>query len=491
MLSATVSRWCSLAVVGALTLVTISGIAAQDATAAKGKAKAKVDAPAKTAVAKEDTKLNIEPLIWPEKDREKLLRNEFPELPATPITAQQIQSVLEMARGGASADAALIKRYVDFYAAELTRRVNIAGMTGEGLDPDKPRTPEEMRRARALDDAASRLIEPLAVPPTAGTQSFRRMYSEQLKRVAEPLLSGHLLTRSFFMVVLSRAAAPELASVIVDALADADQTYTVKMLGAVGLIATSRGGRRPLDSNREAIPAAESLLAFLEQNPDAPWPVQMRCLEALGVLRQSTPDPASRKAEFADIPFQILANPDADALVRTWAAWALSRMEFQGLGGAPNLELVAYQLGRAAAAAGDKLITVPVPTEAPTRNLKMAARYAEPLIRALEAFEGDPELRGSGFNRMAAGASGTRGIEQRIRALATAAVQFTLSAGNQVVDARAAVRAANDELKAFLASNPPKNLSLYAGGPTVQLAAAASKPAAEPREPAADAKPQP
>ena len=403
--------------------------------------------------------LELDAPIWAEAHRDALMRNSFRELTGPPLSAEQLNSVLEMARGDAPSDAVLIKRYVDYYAAELTRRPNLDAMMGtEGADA---------RRARDLDKAANGLIAPLNMPVSSNNQAFRRVYTNQLKSVAPALLEGHLFSRSFIMVVLSRVATSDFVPLFIEAIASDEQPYTVKMLAASGLIAASQGGRRPLDPNREGIPAAQALLAFLEADPSAPWPVQARCLEALGVLRQSTADPVSRSAEFADLPFQILMDEKVDPQLRAWAAWSLSRLAYPGLGGAPNLEAVAYALGKAAVAAGEKIVAIPVPAASPTKNLKLVARGSEPLVRILEAFEGEPELRGSGFKALAAGSSAMRGVEERIRALTSASVLLSQSAGSQVNQSREAVQAAVTELKSYLAANPPKKPEFYTGGPSI------------------------
>jgi hypothetical protein len=102
-------------------------------------------------------------------------------------------------------------------------------------------------------------------------------------------------------------------------------------------------------------------------------------------------------------------------------------------------------------------------------NLKLAARWSEPLVRALDAFSGETELRGSGLNSMAGSAANLRAIEQRVRALTQASLQFSISAGNQVPESKKAVVAATQELKSYLQANPPKSLLLYRGGPEAKL----------------------
>jgi hypothetical protein len=459
-----------------------AGAAAQESAAGKGEtAEPAKDAPAAAegAVPEALPSVSTEPTLWAEPRRRELLRNEFKEYAgpslSEPERAALFNSVLQMARGGAL-DRAAIKRHVDTNAVELTKRSNIAAMMGtEGAG----------RNTRALDEAANRLIQPLLEAPTAANTAFRGVYVANLLAAAPTLLQGHLLTRTLFMVVLSRAGSPEVIPELIKQLSDPSQTHSVKLLAAVGLTAAGQRGRRLLDPNAQSIPAARAIASFLQEEKDLPWPVQVRALEALGSMRQSTANPLGARPEIAAVAFELLADPEVDPIARVWAGWAISRMDFPQQAGEPNIELVAYELGEAAAAVGEKVVEVPFAKETPARNLKLVARWSEPLLRILDAFVGDPEVSRSGLNRQAARAIALRGIEQRIRALASACLAYSQSVGGQVEAARADVVAALDELKRYLAQNPPKEAQFFPGGPEVALPDPAPGAAAKKAESAA------
>jgi hypothetical protein len=415
--------------------------------------------------------LPVDPVLWPEPRRAELLRNEYPEI-SGPIMSVRDRDTLaariaEMAQGR-GLDRAEVKRHVDHNVSELTRRANIAAMLGsEGAG----------RNPRALDEAANRLLAPLLEPSTPANQSFRREYVARLLDHQQQILRGHLLSRAFYMVVLSRAGIPEVVPLMIELIRDPEQPYTVKLLAAVGLTTASDQGRRPLDANTQAVPAARALAQFLRSVPDAPWPVQIRCLEALGSLRVATENPLSGGAEIAGVAFEILANPAYEPLVRAWAGRALSRLVYPTQVRGLNLDLVAYELGWVAVAAGEKIVSLPIPESAPTKNLLLVSRWVEPLLRALEAFVGDEQIRGSGLNALTGGSALTRGVEQRIRALASAAIRYSQSAGAQVRLARVDVEAALEELRTYLTNNRPENAEFYAGGPVAELPAAGSSAA--------------
>jgi hypothetical protein len=421
------------------------------------------DQEAKSAAAETTPSLTTEPMLWAEPRRRELLKNEFKEYAGVslsePERASLFNSVLQMAKGGAL-DRTAIKRHIDSNSVELTKRANIAAMMGsEGAG----------RNPRALDEAANRLIQPLLEPPIAANSAFRGLYIANLMAAAPSLLEGHLFTRTLAMVVLSRTGSPEVIPILIEQINNPEQTQMVKLLAAVGLTAATQQGRRLLDPNSQSIPAARALAELLSNDPSLPWPVQARALEALGALRQATSQPLNSQPEIAAAAFELLANSDAQPSTRAWAGWALSRMLYSSPQGAVNHELVAWELGQVAASVGESVAAIPFAKETPTRNLRLVARFAEPLLRILDAFAGEPEVTQSGLNRLVSSPTALRGVEQRIRALAAACLQYSQSVGGQVEGARAEVVATLDELKRYLVQNPPKQGEFFAGGPKVEL----------------------
>ncbi len=414
-----------------------------------------------------------EPELWQEPLREELLRNEFKELNAPFLNVNEQRSVIAMARGQAPVDRNLVDKYVKHFAGELTRRTNIEAMLDPGSRP---------QQAKMLETAAKALVDPLLEPVSGPNAAFRRFYVEKLLDVAPVLLQGHLHTRTFYMIVLSRTGSPEVVPILISQLKDPNQTLMVKLLAAVGLTNVAQHGRRLLDPTSQAIPAAQALAEFLENNPDAFWPAKWRALEALGSLRQATENPLRNQAELAAVAFQFLSDPESKPDVRAWAGWALSMMVIPTQVQNFNYELVAYEIGRAAADIGTLLTEIPMPKEQPTRNLRLVQRLLDPLLRLLSAFTGDPEIRGSGLdNSTHPSASGSRdrvrAIEQRIRVVAKAGIELTQSAGVQIPQRQQALVVAVEELKNYIAQNPPKSGELYPGGPQVSLPEVKKAPA--------------
>jgi hypothetical protein len=441
-----------------------------DTSKPAGEAEAKADAgqdpaagtPATAEADKPAEALVEDRITWPEPNREQLLRNDFKELPGQVLNDRDRGAVLTMASGGEPADPALIKKYVDSYTSDLTRHANIDAMLGQS---------DNARLQRALNDAASRLLQPLLEPATEANAAFRRQYISALLSRADALLQGHLYTRTFAMVVLSRTNAEEVIPVFIREIENPEQTYTVKLLAAVGLANVSQQGRRPPEATSRGVPAARALADFLRNAPDAPWPVICRSLEALASLRLATTNPLQGQAEVASVPFELLASEETDAEVRGWAGWALSRLNYPPQVKGLNPDLLAHLLGRVAVALAARIEAIPVTGPADAANLRLVARQARTLIRVLEAYTGSPDVRGSGLSYLPNATPAIRGIEQRVRAVTDAAVKLSQAAGAQIAPARKAVTDAAAELSAYLKQNPPKNAEFFTGGPQVPAAA--------------------
>ncbi len=401
----------------------------------------------------------VDKLQWPEPRRQELLRNEFKELPTTLLVDRERSAVLEMSRGQGILDNALVKKYVNSYASELTKHANIAVMLGQE---------STARNQRVMDDATGRLLQPLLEPVTPANLAFRREYVNALIAQAPTLLNGHLLTRTFYMVVLSRTGSEDLVPVYIDQLADPQQTYMVKLLASVGLSNLAQNGKRPPDASSRAIPAAKAIADFLRVGSgEAPWPVICRNLEALGSLRQSASNPLSGRADIADPAFFLLSGQEADPQVRIWAGWALSRLQYPSSVRDVNFDLLAYELAQTAGFLGDQVTRVPLKGDQVARNQRMVAKYTESLLRILEAFTGTSEIRSSGLTPLSGDSAYVRGYEQRVRALASLSLQLSQAAGTQIEASRKSLSESVSDLKTYLDQNQPKSRFFYAGGPEI------------------------
>ena len=401
---------------------------------------------------------------------EAALKNEFKELkqPRPILTESDRNAVGLMATGQANPDAAKIQLYVQTYAYELTRHRTIENL----LDPaGDPREADRMARATAA------LIDPLDKANQNRAQRFREDYTRALVGALGPLLKSHLFTRMEAMVVLSKSGDKAALRLLADVLKDKDQVLAVKERAAVGLIQIAQ--RQALGPS-EAIPAAQALSDFLQNDPDAFWPAKVRALEALGALRQVTSNAAQGQPDLATTALKSLADPKAKPDVRAWAGWALGMMQFSGLAGKYNFSLIGYHLGQAAVDIGGRIVAVDA-----DKNYGRAHHYTALLLQLLEAFRGDPAVPGSGLLNLGhPGAASARPflqqVEQNVRDIAKAAVELSRAPRDRTPpkdaakaknfrNPRAAFRAELakqvNELKVFLGKNSPSDRSFVPGGP--------------------------
>ncbi|HEU5116137.1 MAG TPA: hypothetical protein VFT74_05610, partial [Isosphaeraceae bacterium] len=170
--------------------------------------------------------LKAEPELWAEPNRQALLQNSFQEISRPIVTSSEAARILQMAQGRAGVDQAILNKYIEYYAGELTKHAYIDSLLNPQADD---------KGAKAMEAATNQLVRPLLEPETSNNAVFRKAYIEKLAKIAPVMLKGHLHTRTFFMVVLSRARSPLVVPTLVDVLKDPDQPATVKLLAAVGI----------------------------------------------------------------------------------------------------------------------------------------------------------------------------------------------------------------------------------------------------------------
>jgi hypothetical protein len=432
----------------------------------------------------------------------ELLTNDFPELPPNVLSKVEIDKVKEMGAGRGGVDRALIEKYIKHYAAELTSRRNLDAMMNTGASK-----PDQLQRAKALEQAQQALVEPLTAAASAGNAPFRREYIRALLAALTPLLKQHLHTRTFAAIALSRAVDEQIAKTLVDQINDKDQALAVKIIAAAGLISIAQEGRAVLPPNIVA-PASQSVASFLRETESPFWPASCRMLEALGAFRVASNDPNSGKAELAEVAAQYLFDREAPLEVRSWAAWALGMVQVPGAAKDYNFELIAFGIGRLAVDIGEQATRIPLPYGGETdaakrinretydRNSLRVFRASDNLLRLMIALAGDPQIRDSGLIRsshpnLGASREYVDQVLRRVRAVAEALVALAQSAGSQIKDNTAKLSAVVGDLAGFLSQNPPKGRTLYRDG--VELAAGASGDAgrgaaapkgAQPRRPA-------
>ncbi len=396
---------------------------------------------------------------WEDPRAEAALKNNFPSLPPVTLPPADRNLVDQLAKGQpGQLDPEAVKRYVHYYASDLTNKTYLQALMDPAGDTFK---------AKKIEAATAELLKPLMVPQTASNAAFRRRYVETLVDTFKPLWRGNLHARTMAMIVLSRSGDAQAIPVFVSQLNDPEQLAIVKLLSAVGITNVAQNGRRDLDS-KDSILAAKALSDFLVREPDTFWPAQFRALEALGSVRQATDRPRDGKAEFADTALGFLVDSKAAPDVRAWAAWSLGMMDIPQSVKNYNFPLVSHAIGQAAVDIGTRIAAVPDLE----KSRLVRSRLANLLVQLNQAFVGDPEIRNSGLlhsKHPSAGPSMTSVMEfeKRVRAVTKASLELSAAVGDNVPKVKKSLIAALDDLRSLLAKPLASGKTLYQGGPSL------------------------
>ena len=191
-----------------------------------------------------------------------------------------------MAARSINIDPEFIKRYIEFFAIELTKRENLNAV----LNPPATMRPLDPA-SRALERAVDALNKPIIDAKANDNKEFlavyyRTMFESTLVKLLEP--NHNYLSRIDAMIVLGMAGNPSPAALdlYISQLKKADQLVWIRLWAARGLTIAAQEGEVNLEAAK-ANQSAEALIVLLDGDPKLPWPVQMRALEALGSLRVS------------------------------------------------------------------------------------------------------------------------------------------------------------------------------------------------------------
>jgi hypothetical protein len=414
-----------------------------------------------------------EPLeIWKDPNAERVLKENFPALPPPrpPLTAAEITAVNNMAANQAQMNPDLIRKYLNNYAADLTQPANVKALA----DPEQGLA----ANAKKIEEATNRLAQPLATANAIRYNQFRTTYVRELVPVVQNLLKNNFYARLEGMIVLSRSGDSNAIPLFAEALRDKDQVMSVKERAAVGIALVSQHGRSDVDPSQATI-AAQALAQFLQNEPNAWWPVQVRALEALGSLRMANPPANPQRADFATVALRMLADPKLKPDVRAAAAWALGMMRMERVSSKVNFALLGHHVGQDAVDLGNRIIAA----DADGRLLR-ARHFDRLVLQLMEALNGDTSIGNAGLLKSShPGAAAARAtleqIDRLVRGLAQSALDLDRAPAERAVvtkkgatptkSARARMRddvqARVDELKSFLAKNRPADWSLIPGGP--------------------------
>ena len=361
-------------------------------------------------------------------------------------------------------DKAVLTRYVETMAADLTNRANIRAL----IDPPANQPPNSST-ARAIERASMNLIEPLAIAKTSQNSAFLSVYLPLLQTKLVPLLDNQLVARIQAMIILGTAGSPAMIDIYLKQLGDENQVVWVKLWAARGITNATQTGAQPLDTQK-GLAVATTLLKVLASR-DLPWPAELRILETIGANRLASTSPIDRKADVLSAIITSLTDSQARLDVRAWSAWSAGMIQPSNQIAKLNYALVTYHVGKLVAEIGDKIGEEFDQADGRFDKRKGPATYMTGLLlyQLLPAFDGLPNVRSSGLINNShpsavANKPFAQGVETQLREVSKAALELIRSGGAAQAAARKALAARVTELNSFLQKNKPTDVELIPGG---------------------------
>jgi hypothetical protein len=424
--------------------------------------------------------------IFREKRAEKLLDlSRFQRIGQKTVPDLDILQLNAIA-GGANAniDRALIEGVVDAMVAKLTDHTNIQAL----IEPPAGQSASSPT-ARAINDATAVLLQPIFLARSANpkNEAFLTGYNRLLIQKLTPLLRNHLVPRVQAMIILGECGSLEMLPLYEAQIKDPNQTVWVKLWAMQGIVNITQQGR-PL-SGQAQVDAAKVVADFLTHEDDAPWPVQLRALEALTTMRVGFEPNRPKNAIMANAAMKLLSDGDSPPEVRAEAARALGFMQINPSVPRYNYSLVAHDAGQLAADLGARIGALVSTKPAKVRQVSQPAKakYWTALLvgPVYQCFDGAPGVRDSGLSHTATAAPTTEYIDkvfELVKGIAKSSVDLINSGSRQLPGHEKELADAVSALREFLESNAPNTRRLVQDGeefPPPQAGAAARAAPAE------------
>ena len=368
-------------------------------------------------------------------------------------------------------DPALVKNYVEFFAAELSKRDNINAILAPPAN-----MPATAPQARGLERAVDALTRPIVDARANNNTGFLTNYTRILFESSLPkLLDNNYLTRLDAMIVLGMAGGttPVALDLYASQLKLADQCLGVKIWAARGLTNAAQSGKANIDTLR-AITAADALVTFLNSDPKLPYFAQFRALEALGSIRVATVSRPDLKLDVASVVAGFLVDPSARVETRAWAAWALGMLRVASQVAPYNFPLAGSEIGDLAATLGTEIVaeyddhpeTFERDKDQATALTALLMFQVVPSLAGEEGISDSGLLRSTHPNAAAARPFLTK-LDDKIKAVSREAYELVRAGGVAQKGKRNDLEAKVTELRSFLDQNKPKDRRLVPGGPMV------------------------
>ena len=368
-------------------------------------------------------------------------------------------------------DPSFIRAYIDYFASELTKRDNINALLGQpaGLSPNSP-------AARGLETAVDALTRPIydAKAQQNPNNNFLNNYTRALFDSALPrLMDNNYFTRIDAAIVLGMAGGttPNALDFYASQLKLPDQVLWVKMWAARGYTNAAQSGSRSLEFSK-AIAGADALVAFLTSDPDLPFFVKFRILEALGSIRVCNASRAGVNLDVASVVAGFLTDPEARPETRAYAAWALGMLKVPPQVTPFNFSLAGSEIGYLTVNLGNRVVAE---FDANAANFDRAKDDASELtsllmFQVIPSIGGKEGISDSGLLHgnhpdLTAAKPFLTTLDEKVRNVTREAYDLLRQAAANQKSKRDDLAAKVVDLKTFLDANKPRDRRLVPGGP--------------------------
>ena len=364
-----------------------------------------------------------------------------------------------------------VKRYVEYFAVELSKRDNINALINAppGMAP---------ARARGLEVAVDALTRPLIDGKANTNPTFLTDYNKILFESSLPkLLDNNFLSRIDAMIVLGMAGGTtkEALDLYAAQLKIPDQIIWVKMWAARGFTNAAQSGKANIDAYR-AITGADALVTFLNSDPKLPYFAQFRAFEALGSIRVATAKRPDLTLDAASVAAGFLGDPKARLETRAYAAWALGMMRVAPQIVPYNFRLAGSEIGELATTLGTKIVAeYDEHPDTFDRDSDQARNLAALLMfQVVPSLSGEENPNDSGLLRSTHPSAAEAKpfltkLEEKVKAVSREAYELLRAGGVAQKVRRNDLAAKVADLKTFLDQdqNKPKSRQLVPNGPVL------------------------
>lgn len=365
-----------------------------------------------------------------------------------------------------------INRFVEAKAAELTNKKAIEAMlSGEG---------SVNSQVRILEQATLALIAASRASNAAANSPFMSAYAAAMIKTFQPLLEGHLITRSQVALAMASTGSLDIVPSMIKILGDEKQPWQMKAIALNGINNAIQEGRR-IVAFTQRTQWTISIINMLRNEEDAPWFLKAQAAAVIGNLRIVSESVPERKVHPAEVLMDFLTDDQARPEVRLEAGRGLGLLDVTSQFRPFNHLLEVTALAEAIADIAERASTIP-PSDS-SRSQQLIALLAEKSIPAFLGIEG---MVNSGFlPQMAIASSDTKSqdsakaIFEKIKGVINAGSAYIRARGALVPERRTDLQTQIIELRKLIGENEPKSRTLIPGGKEFPVPESASAEVAQ------------